>query len=135
MERDDLLALAGRLLLSSIFLASAVGKLTNFDATTGYMESHGMPWTAFFCVAAILIESAGGFALAVGYQVRWAAGALAVFLIAATLIFHLSSDQRVHLLKNLAILGGLLEVMAFGPGRLGIDWRARPQGAAPRFPA
>ena len=134
MERDDILALSGRLLLSSIFLASAFGKITNFEATTRYMESHGMPWTPLFCVAAILIELAGGFALAVGYQVRWGAAALAVFLVAATLIFHSSPDQRIHLLKNLAILGGLLEVMAFGPGRMSLDGRGRAAGAAPRFP-
>ena len=85
-----------------------------------------MPWAPLLCGSAAALESVGGLALILGYQSRWAAGALSVFLIAATLIFHAAPDQRIQLLKNLAILGGLLQVMAFGSGRLGLEGRARP---------
>ena len=49
MRTEDVLALTGRLLLAVIFLASAFGKITNFDATLKFMEAHAMPMTAFFC--------------------------------------------------------------------------------------
>ena len=121
MKTDDLLALAGRLFISIIFLASAFGKITNFGGTLQFMEAHGMPAAAFFCVAAILVETLGATALILGYRTRWGAAALAAFLIATTWVFHAAPDQRIQLLKNLAILGGLLHVIALGPGPISLE--------------
>ncbi len=121
MNTDDVLALTGRLFLAIIFLASAFGKITNLEGTLMYMEAHGMPAPTFLCAAAIAIESLGSISLILGYRTRWGALALAVFLIAATWVFHSSPDQRIHLLKNLAILGGLLNVVSFGPGRISLE--------------
>jgi uncharacterized membrane protein YphA (DoxX/SURF4 family) len=121
VNTDDILALVGRLFLAIIFLASAFGKITNFDGTVQYMDVHGMPATTFFCVIAIAIEAFGSVSLVLGYKTRWGAGALAVFLVAATWVFHTAPDQRIQLLKNLAILGGLFNVMAFGPGPISLE--------------
>lgn len=123
MDADDILALLGRLLIAMIFLAAAFGKITNFEATAKYMESCGVPAAPFFCAAAVAVEALGGIALALGYYARWSAGLLGAFLIAATFIFHAAPDQRIHLLKNLAILGGLLQVMSFGAGALSLEGR------------
>lgn len=125
MNTDDVLALVGRLFLAIIFLASAFGKITNFDGTIQFMESHGMPAATFLCVAAIALESTGSVALILGYRTRWGAAALAAFLIGATAIFHTAPDQRIQLLKNLAILGGLLHVMSFGPGPISLEGGGR----------
>lgn len=121
MNVDDALALAGRLLLAIIFLASAFGKITNFDGTLQYMEVHGMPAATLFCVAAIVVETFGATALILGYRTRWGAAALAVFLAVTTWVFHAAPDQRIQLLKNLAILGGLLHVIAFGAGPISLE--------------
>ena len=118
-----MIALAGRLLLASIFLASAFGKITNFEGTTAYMTSHGLPWSPLLCVAAIIVEALGGMALLLGFQARWGAALLAGFVIAATWVFHGAPDQRIHMLKNMAIIGGLLQVVAFGPGELSLEGR------------
>lgn len=125
MNTDDVLALVGRLFLAIIFLASAFGKITNFDGTLAFMEGHGMPAATFFCAAAIAVEALGAISLILGYKTRWGAGALAVFLIAATWVFHTAPDQRIQLLKNLAILGGLLNVISFGPGPISLEGGAR----------
>ena len=121
MTTDDIFALIGRLFLAIIFLASAFGKITNFGGTLQYMEAHGMPATTFLCVAAIALEALGSISLILGYKTRWGAAGLAVFLIAATWVFHTAPDQRIQLLKNLAILGGLLHVLAFGPGPISLE--------------
>jgi uncharacterized membrane protein YphA (DoxX/SURF4 family) len=121
VNTDDILALVGRLFLAIIFLASAFGKITNFDGTLQYMEAHGMPATTFFCVCAIAIETLGSTALILGYKTRWGAVGLSVFLVGATWVFHTGPDQRIQLLKNLAILGGLLHVVAFGPGPISLE--------------
>jgi uncharacterized membrane protein YphA (DoxX/SURF4 family) len=125
MNTDDVLALAGRLFMAIIFLASAFGKITNYDGTVQFMESHGMPAATFFCIAAIAIESLGATSLILGFKTRAGAAALAVFLIAATWIFHTGPDQRIQLLKNLAILGGLLNLISFGPGPISLEGGGR----------
>ena len=121
MNTDDILALVGRLFLAIIFLASAFGKITNFEGTLQYMEAHGMPATTFFCICAIAIETLGSTALILGYKTRWGAVGLSIFIVAATWVFHTGPDQRIQLLKNLAILGGLLHVVAFGPGPISLE--------------
>jgi putative oxidoreductase len=121
MGINNILALTGRVFLAMIFLASAFGKITNFDGATHYMASYGMPWTGFFCVAAIAVEILGGVSLALGFYAKRGAAGLLLYMVPITLIFHLGLDQRIQLLKNIAIMGGLLQVAAFGPGRISLD--------------
>ena len=125
MRKEDFLILLGLMLLAAIFLASAFGKITNFEATTRYMEAHGMTFTSFLCAAAIVLEAFGAISLMLGYLACWGAAALAAFLLAVTWIFHSSPDQRIQLLKNLAIMGGLLQVAASGAGEISLDGRER----------
>ncbi len=118
-----------RLLVALIFIMSAVGKLFGFAATSGMMASVGFPAPSLFLTAAILIELIGGTMLLVGYKTRWAAIALIVFLIPATLIFHAANladpaqtqQQMIEVLKNLAILGALVKFAADGGGAFGFD--------------
>jgi putative oxidoreductase len=121
VDTDDVLALVGRLFIAIIFLASAFGKITNFEGTLQYMDAHGMPAANLLCAAAIAVEALGAVSLILGFKTRWGAGALAVFLISATAVFHTQPDQRIQLLKNLSILGGLLTVIAHGPGSVSLE--------------
>jgi putative oxidoreductase len=123
--------LAGRAAISAIFLLSAAGKLADYSGTAGYMASKGMPFVPFFLVMAILFELAGGLSVLLGYKARIGAAALIVFLIPATLIFHNfwayqgmeQQMQMINFLKNVAIMGGLTLLIAFGSGNLSLDRR------------
>ncbi|HTQ80074.1 MAG TPA: DoxX family protein [Thermoanaerobaculia bacterium] len=120
------LQLLSRIFLALIFVLSGVGKLTSFAGTAKMMGGVGFPVPELFLVGAILLELGGGLALLLGYKARWAALALIVFLIPATLIFHVahmsgSQDQMIHALKNIAILGGLLKYYTDGPGAYAIS--------------
>ncbi|WP_347277734.1 DoxX family protein [Oculatella sp. FACHB-28] len=120
----DIVPLIARILLSSIYLVSGVNKILNPVGTQEYMAANGMFWTGLFLVAAIAIELAGGLSLLLGYKTRLGAIALVIFLIPATLIFHTNfADpiQQIMFLKNLGLLGGLLLVMQYGPGRISLD--------------
>jgi putative oxidoreductase len=125
--------LVGRVLLAAIFVLSGFGKLFAPEATQGYIASAGVPFPQLAFLGAVVVEVGGGLLLAVGYKTRLAALVLAVFSVVAGLIFHnVAGDQNhfIHLLKNLAIAGGLLQVVAFGAGTLSLD--ARPLSAALR---
>jgi putative oxidoreductase len=121
-------ALVGRLLLAYMFIIAGWGKIGGFEGTVGYIASKGLPLPNVLAMATIALELVAGIALAVGFKARWAALALAIFTVLASVIFHaywaVPADQvRVQTLmfnKNLAITGGLLLVFAFGPGRFAL---------------
>jgi putative oxidoreductase len=122
-------AVVGRILLAVIFLLSGFGKITGFQGTVGYIASKGLPLPQVGAAIAIVAELGGGILLAIGYKARWAALALAIFTIAAGILFHnfwaadaaQAMNQQIHFLKNLSIAGGMLMVFAFGPGRYSMD--------------
>ena len=123
LDKNDFLALTGRVFLAVIFLASAFGQITNFRATTNYKSAHGLPASGLLCVLAVVVEVLGGLALVLGFNARGGAAVLTVFMVPVTLIFHHAPDQRIQFLKNMAIMGGLLNVIAFGPGEISLDTR------------
>lgn len=128
---QSLVALLARLLLCVIFLTSAFGKITGYAATLEYMEARGMPAVQLGLPVAIAAEVAGGLALLVGLRARLGALLLIAFLVPATLYFHnfwtfpadQVRNQMAHFLKNTAIVGGLLMVVAFGAGGWAVDAR------------
>jgi putative oxidoreductase len=123
--------LAGRILMALIFLKSGFGKITGFAGTAGFMASKGMPFAEVLLAGALVFELAGAIMLILGWRVHWGALLLIVFMIPATLMFHnfwavdaaQYQNQLNHFLKNVAMTGGLLYIMAFGAGPLGLDSR------------
>ncbi|HET9403745.1 MAG TPA: DoxX family protein [Burkholderiales bacterium] len=123
--------LAGRILLALLFIASGWGKIGGFEGTVGYIASRGLPLPQVAAAGAIAVELVGGILLIAGWQARWAATALFLFLIPTTLIFHnfwavdaaQQGTQQIQFMKNLCIMGGMLYVMAFGAGPLSLDNR------------
>lgn len=118
------LATVGRLLLAAIFLISGFGKLTAAAGTVGYIAQAGLPAPALAYAVALLVELGGGILLVLGCQARLVAAALAVFSLATAFAFHADfgdQNQTIHFLKNLAIAGGLLQVVAFGAGGFSVD--------------
>lgn len=125
----DVAALVGRVLLALIFVVSGWGKITGFAGTAGYMARKGLPMTEVLLVLTIICELGGGLAILLGWKARWAALAILVFLVLATLVFHpfwsapadQAAMQQIQFMKNLSIMGGMLLLFAFGPGRYGLD--------------
>ena len=120
--------LLGRLLLSNLFLVSGFKKLTGFAGTAGYMAAK-MPsldpiLIKLMLVLTIAVELGGGLMMLLGWQARWGATAILIWLIPVTFLFHaywgLPPDQMqmqfIQFHKNMAIMGGLLFIIAMGPG-------------------
>ncbi len=114
-------AAAGRTLLASLFLFSGVTKLGAYEATQGYMEASGAPGALLPLV--IGLEILVPLAIITGYYARFAAFLLAGFSILAAAVFHFDFTdqiQSVMFLKNISIAGGLLLLVANGPGALSL---------------
>jgi putative oxidoreductase len=121
---DRYLPLFGRILLAAIFILSGFNKIMNPAMTEQYMAAHGMPLPQLFLAGAIAVEVGVGLALLAGVWARAAAWALFLFMIPTTWIFHTNfadQNQMIHFMKNLAMMGGLLYVAAYGAGRLSVD--------------
>ena len=128
---SDALSLFGRIFLAVIFLVSGFGKIGGFAGLVGAITAKGLPMAQVFAIATIVVELGAGLMLVFGLKARWAAFLLAVFTAIVTFFFHnfwaVAEAQKymeqINFMKNLALIGGLMFVMAFGPGRLSIDKR------------
>lgn len=121
-----ILPLAGRILMAAIFVMSGIGKIANPAGTLGYINAMGLPFPELALAGAIGIEVVGGLLLIAGLYTRPVALALAAFSIVTGLVFHSAiadQNQMIHLMKNLAMAGGLLQIAAFGAGSLSFDAR------------
>jgi len=124
MTSRDLAALVGRILIAVLFIPAGWNKISGFAGTAGYIASKGLPLPEVGAAIAIAVELVGGLMLLVGFKTRWAALALFVFLIPTTVFFHpfwADPSQATSFWKNVAIMGGVLYVWAFGAGRLSLD--------------
>lgn len=121
--------LVGRILVGQIFLLSGISKIGGFAGTAGYMASKGMPMVEVLLVLTIIIEVGGGLMLILGWKARLAAIVLFLWMIPVTFIFHnfwavpaeQMSAQQINFQKNLAMMGAMLYIAAFGSGRYALD--------------
>ena len=112
----------GRILISVIFLTAGASKIPGYEATQGYMEAMGVPGALLPIV--IATELLGAIAIIIGYKTRIVAFLLAGFSLVSALLFHFNfADQMQSILfmKNVAIAGGFLFLVANGAGYVSID--------------
>jgi putative oxidoreductase len=128
----------GRVLLSVVFIVFGYLQFTNIGnyianpavvkaaATSGILS----PTVIAYLVAAI--DLFGGLLILVGYQTRWAAVVLIAFIVLTFIFAHnfwtmegaARAANQAHFYKNLSLIGGLLLLIAAGPGRYSLDQRS-----------
>ena len=122
----NLFSLASRLFLAFIFVMAGWGKLNGIDGTAGYMASSGIPLANVLVYLVVLTELGGGILIAIGYQTRIVAFLMAGFTILSALVFHFNFGdqmQMINFMKNIAIAGGFLSLVANGAGAWSLDGR------------
>lgn len=125
-QSQPALALIGRLLIALIFIVSGVAKLTTPAETQAHIASFGLPLPLLGYGIALAAELGCGLLLLVGYRIRSAAALLALFSLATAVLFHHDFADRAEIisfLKNLAMAGGLLQIVAFGAPAFSLDAR------------
>ena len=116
-----------------MFLMSGLSKFSGLEGTAGYIASKGLPMPQVLALLAAVVEFVAALVVIVGWRARWGALALIVFTLLATFLFHnfwampeaQQMMQQQAFLKNMAAIGGLLMVFAYGPGPLSLDARRR----------
>ncbi len=118
----------GRILISLIFLMAGLSKITGYAGTAAYMTAMGVP--SLLLPLVIITEIIGALFIIIGYQTRLVAFLLAGFSVLSALLFHFNfadQTQSILFMKNIAIAGGFLFLVANGPGRWSVDNRKRQE--------
>lgn len=110
----------GRLCLGGAFVFAGLRNLGNLPALTGALAARGVPAAKLVLMAGVGLQCVAGALFAAGLLTAYAAVALVVFLIAATVIFHNFWDHsgadrsaRVNgVVSNIALAGSFLLAMA-----------------------
>jgi putative oxidoreductase len=123
-QSNRYLPLLGRVLIGAPFILSGLSKLMAHDATVGYISSVGLPLPQLGWLIAVAVELAGGTLLVIGYRAHLVAFVVALFALATAIFFHRNfadQNQMIHFLKNIMLVGGLLQIVYFGAGPLSLD--------------
>ena len=113
----------GRLLLSTLFLIEGIGKISIQENVIMYMEDYGVPGILF--LPALVLEILFPALLIVGYKTKWTASIMALFTFAVAIIFHTDFSESMQLmlfLKDMAIAGGFMIIIAYGPSKISLDY-------------
>jgi len=112
----------GRVFLSSLFLIEGSGKISVQEDVIMYMEEYGVPGILF--MPATALEILFPLFLILGYKTKWAASVMALFTFAVALIFHTDFSEGMQMmlfLKDIAIAGGFMIIITYGPGKISLD--------------
>ena len=112
----------GRVLLSALFLVEGIGKISMQEDVIMYMEDYGVPEILF--VPATTLEILFPLLLIIGYKTKWAASIMALFTFTVAIIFHTNFNegmQMIFFLKDIAIAGGFMIIVAYGPSKISLD--------------
>ncbi|TRC87835.1 DoxX family protein [Mesorhizobium sp. WSM4303] len=118
----DATLLAGRLLLSVIFLHEGITLATHFDGAAKVMAAQGVGLPLF--TATIALQLGAGLAIASGLLTRLGAIGLGLFCLATATLFHTnlaSQNELLHFEKDLAIAGGMFVLAIAGAGAFSLD--------------
>ncbi len=119
----DIIDLIGRIFISSIFLYQAVVNILEVVSVKNEMIEYNVNRINFLFAMGIVLMILGGLSVLVGYRAKLGALLLLIFLIPSTLTYYFDfSDelQQQMFIRNIAIIGGLLMIVANGSGKYSI---------------
>ena len=127
---NDALLAVGRIALAILFVMSGLEKVMDIPGTAAAIGGKGLPMPNVLAIATVVAELGGGLLIIVGWQTRIVALALAIFTAVAGYFFHdfwhypegaQYTNNLIHFMKNVSIIGGFLMLCATGAGRYSLD--------------
>lgn len=125
----DFFDLIGRIFIAFIFLYEAYDSIFYFKETQATMTAYGLNWNQdLLLYGAIFLLVVGGILVLIGYRAGLGASLLLIYWIPVTFIVHSFWNdpeptrrlQAILFMKNIAVTGGLLIVLANGSGKYSI---------------
>lgn len=125
----DIAELLARILIAFVFIYEALDAIVFFNKTKATMTAYGITWHQDLLLKVlIVILLVGALLVLIGYHARLGSGLLLLYWLPYTLIVYSFWDdapeyKRIHaiyFMRNLAIMGGLLLLIANGAGRFSI---------------
>lgn len=113
--------LIARTCLSLVFLSAGINHLEQFEGFVANIANKGLPFASVLAIFTIVFQIIGAISLIIGFKAKLGAMLLIIFLIPATIFFVPPSEDINSFFKNVALLGGLLMVVAYGPGIISVD--------------
>jgi putative oxidoreductase len=110
---EKIVTICGRVLVAILFVLAGAAKIVGPKPFLEHMARFDVP--TLLLPAVIALELGAGFAILIGWRVRYAAAALAIFCVMTAAIFHHQLGipaERTLFLKDLAIAGGLFVMAA-----------------------
>ena len=120
----DWIALFGRVLMSAIFIRGGYLKALAPAATMAMFHRLGLPLPGAAYAVALAVELGVGFLFLIGFRPRTTGLILAAWCVATAMVAHDhpgNAEQMMNFMKNVAMAGGFLQIVAFGPGRFSLD--------------
>ena len=130
---QSLLVFVSRIFFSLIFFWSGMYHLYNWEGPLSYWVLNPVTMNKWILMGIIIVQLVSALFLCLGFLTRFFSLVLLVFLAYISFYFYdyTSLDQiglnevMSVVLKNVAIMGGLLMLFAFGPGKYSMDQRKR----------
>jgi putative oxidoreductase len=126
---DDVVILAARVFLATLFLIFGWRKLRDFPGTVSQMVQDRVPVPVLAAAAATFMELPVAFLVALGAFTRTLAVLMAFYTFGTSLVEHrywtMTGAAKIanleNFYKNLSIIGGFLLLCVTGAGRYSID--------------
>ena len=126
---ENSISMIGRVCFSAIFVMAGFHKVAYYSDTLATMLQQNIPYSEILLIVSIVLELGGGLLVLLGWHTRFGALLLFLFIIPVTFYFHDFwtvepadvANQVHHFMKNLAMMGGALYILAHGAGRYSID--------------
>lgn len=129
MTEDTLSALflLGRIFFGSLFAFYGINQLVNLQGMTQYAASKGVPMPEMAVIGTAILILLGGLSIILGFRPHIGAACVALFLTCITPTMHdfwnmptagQRAGEMAHFMKNVALLGGALMMIA-------ARWRSR----------
>lgn len=124
---DIFAPLIGRILMGGFFLWNGIEATLNFPNTVITFTNIGSPSPIALALLVVAIEVLCGLSLVVGIGCRVASLILVVFVMASAFVQPGLGTEvtQAFFLQNMAIVGGLLYVSAYGSGAWSPAWHYR----------
>lgn len=126
---NDIILAVGRIVFAVLFIFAGFEKFIDLPGTAEAIGSKGLPFPQVLAVLTAALELGGGLLIVLGWQTRIVALALALFTLVSAYFYHdfwnmadaERSNNMIHALKNVSIIGGFLMLAAAGAGRFSLD--------------